>query len=272
MSHFYTLEGQLVDLVPNASKPGEYRDTTISDARKQGLYPSVTTVIQILNKPMVNIWRVEQGVKAALANPITREEMYDPEGYLAYIKRMVQLSEEYVKHAQEMGTNVHYGISQLLKGNKLDLMTMPRIEAQLSVNVVDWLFVNNYVMDESEKTFVNKKNGSAGTIDWRGWHNGRRTFIDFKTREWEEGKKCEFYDEEAIQLAGYAVGVEEEDADRVSLVINRRLGGGIEAKNWSEPTKRDATPNLTWNGRWKSLLEFYKHKNSYWPERLHVVI
>lgn len=272
MAHFYTKDGKLIDKVPNASRPGEFRDTTILDARKQELFPSVTTVIQLLNKEMVNRWRVEQGIKAAISNPITREEMYSPEGYLAYIKRIIDLSEESVKHAQEMGTNIHYGISQLLNGNGINLQTMPRLEATLAVQVIDYLFINNFTMDESEKTFVNEKHGYAGTIDWRGWRGGRRTFVDFKTREWEEGEKCQFYDEEAIQLAGYACGVEEEDADRVSLVINRRLGGGIEEHNWSEATKRDATPNLTWNGRWRSLLEFYKHKNSYWPERLHVVI
>lgn len=271
MSHFYAANGALIDLVPNASHPGEFRDTTISDARKQGLYPSVTTVIQLLNKPMVNIWRVEQGIKATMVTPITAAEMYDPELYEAYIKRMLLASEEYVTHAAEMGTRIHRGISMLLRGDKPDLRVIGMTEARLSVEVVDYLAVNNFVMDESERTFVNHRQGVAGTIDWRGWWNGKRTILDFKTREWEEDKKAGFYDEEAIQLAGYAVGSEETDADRVSLIINRRLGGGIQLKNWSEPTKKDLTPNLTWEGRWKSLLDFYKHKNSYWPERLHVV-
>lgn len=271
MSHFYSADGKLIDLVPNQSKPGEFRETTISDARKLNLLPSVTTIIQIVNKPMVNSWRVEQGIKAAILEPITHPEMYDQELFEAYLKRIYKKSEEYVNHAAEMGTRIHRAISLILKGISPDIRECGPTECALAVNVVDWLFVNNYVMDESERTFVNQKLGFAGTIDWRGWCIGKRTILDFKTREWEDGKNGNFYDEEALQLAGYAVGSGEEDADRVSVIINRRLGGGIEFKNWSVATRKDDTPNLTWNGRWNALLNYYKWKNSYWPERLHVV-
>ena len=53
--------------VPSAK--GEARATTLRDARKLGLLPSVTNVLGVINKPELVEWKMTQAVLAALTLP-----------------------------------------------------------------------------------------------------------------------------------------------------------------------------------------------------------
>jgi hypothetical protein len=54
-SHWYSLDGKPCHTVPNKDGDGT-RTTTLRDARKLQLLPSVTTIIGILDKPQLTKW------------------------------------------------------------------------------------------------------------------------------------------------------------------------------------------------------------------------
>ena len=52
--HWYTATGEPRHTMPKANGDGE-RNTTISDARKLKLYPSVTSILSLFAKPQLNL-------------------------------------------------------------------------------------------------------------------------------------------------------------------------------------------------------------------------
>src|SRR5512136_668210 len=66
-AHWYRRDGEPLHSVPSAK--GEPRPTTLRDARKLGLLPSVTNVLGVINKPELVEWKMTQAVLAALTLP-----------------------------------------------------------------------------------------------------------------------------------------------------------------------------------------------------------
>lgn len=76
-SHWYSLDGKPVHKLPTKDGDGE-RPTTIRDARKLNLLPSVTGIIGILDKPQLTKWKMREAAKAALMVPPPQgEESHD---------------------------------------------------------------------------------------------------------------------------------------------------------------------------------------------------
>ena len=63
-SHWYFPDGTPLHQVPRADGKGS-RPTSLRDARKLGLFPSVTNVLSILAKPGLEAWKQEQAILAA---------------------------------------------------------------------------------------------------------------------------------------------------------------------------------------------------------------
>lgn len=274
MSHFYTATGQLIDRVPKKTKPGEYKDTTITEARALNLFPSTTTIIGLLDKPGINVYRVEMAVKAAIADPIAHHELYDPELFKSYVSRIGKASEEHRNRAADEGTLIHKAIADLLCGNIVTPASHGLMAPTIARNVVHWLEYQGFICDKPEHTFVDIKNGYAGTADWVGWWRGIRTVLDIKTQEWTTGDKDRPYfyvPEYPVQLASYSLGMNEHEAQRLSLLVSRIPGVEPQIKNWSVPTEKEPHPNEKWNRVWESLLRLYKELNQWWPEGLHAV-
>ncbi len=66
-AHWYQRDGEPLHSVLSAK--GEPRPTTVRDARKLGLLPSVTNVLGVINKPELVEWKMTQAVLAALTLP-----------------------------------------------------------------------------------------------------------------------------------------------------------------------------------------------------------
>lgn len=271
MSHWYNSNGELFESVPNKSRPGEYRDMTLADVRKwpEPLFCSVTTVLNdTVPKPGLVRWQVEQGIKAVIANPMTGDESFDH-----YVARMVKASEEYRDYAAKTGIEIHKVVSDTLKGKVVTPASHGLSAYSVGRNIVLYLEASGYRCETPERTFCAAHLGFAGTADWQGWGpTGKRTILDIKTQEWDEGKTENYYDEHPLQLAGYAAGLNEYESDRVSLIAHR-VTGEIKTRNWSKPTERDRDPNATWMRRWEKLLDYWFESRSYWPHQkgLHTV-
>ena len=77
MSHFYCKSDGVVSTkheVEMTTKPGEYRPTRITDFRKwrkagDNVVPSVTTILNVLDKPALITWKVNQHLEIAYCLP-----------------------------------------------------------------------------------------------------------------------------------------------------------------------------------------------------------
>ena len=74
-AHWYQRDG--VPLHTVLSAKGEPRPTTLRDARKLGLLPSVTNILGVIAKPGLTSWLQEQAVLAALTLPRIEGESED---------------------------------------------------------------------------------------------------------------------------------------------------------------------------------------------------
>lgn len=100
MGHWYDEKGRPCYTVKGTN--GKERDTTLADARKMKLVPSVTEVLKVIAKDNLTTWMVNQGILAALTTSRRSGESDDE-----MCKRILVDSREQAKKAAEEGTRVH---------------------------------------------------------------------------------------------------------------------------------------------------------------------
>ena len=77
-NHWYAKDGTPMYTVP--AKSGEPRATTLRDAKKMGLLPSVTTIMKSAASPGLEAWKLNQMMLAALTLPrVDRSEEHTSE-------------------------------------------------------------------------------------------------------------------------------------------------------------------------------------------------
>ena len=224
--HWYTKEGETAYTQETKSGPnkGKARNTTIGDARKLGLVPSVTTVLKIVAKPQLEEWKVNQGILAALTYPATEQERSDDKLFLAAVKRDAR--EHAIKAAQE-GARIH-GIVERYFRSEYNLegeILVPLVKAMQEHDVCGkW---------EPEKSFASPL-GYAGKVDLHSKSNG--LVVDYKTKDGDEEKfkKVKGYDGELGQLAAYAHGLGMSDARLINIFISRTHPGVIKIHEWTK--------------------------------------
>lgn len=201
--HLYkTFEGTPVYKVPYASKDG-LRDATLADLRKSDgdLVPSVTEILNLLDKPALTNWKIDQAILAALTLPEIYENLAlgDDRDLL---KRIKADAKEQSKVAMQTGTDIHKVLENYFSGRFL-----PGVDDQyLDVcRAVKKQIVELGIDPASlvcEQTFAN--NVFGGCCDA---HNDQ-VVIDFKTsNSFVPGKKYGGYLEHHLQLVAYDVGL-----------------------------------------------------------------
>lgn len=198
--HWYDKDGKAVFEVPKA-KGGGTRATTITDARKMNLYPSVTTILSVMAKPQLDDWKLTQVAERAYANP-----PQDNEDVGTYARRTIDNAFEQVSDAADLGTAIHSAIEAHFKGElvpeAMQVYVQPVVAAleAADINIV-----------KHELRLVNQAAGYAGTTDavmilnGKGPLGGTKGILDFKSRKTKPGVKCEPWDTEPMQIAAYGV-------------------------------------------------------------------
>jgi len=190
--HWYNSDGEPCYTI--VGKNGVERPTTLRDARKLNLYPSVTTIIGCAAAPGLERWKQEQVLHAALTLPRLDGELED-----AWIKRVWDDSREQARRAAERGTQIHGAIERWLLGDHVEPELMPYVEA--AMGQVDTVFGKS-VHWEPEHSFVHP-DGYGGKVDL---HSSNGIVVDFKTKDGDPaGQKL--YDSHHMQLAAYARGL-----------------------------------------------------------------
>lgn len=245
-NHWYTREGHPMYTV--ASAKGGQRATTLRDARKLNLVPSVTTVLNVAAKPGLIQWMQKQILLAALTLPKMSDE---PEE--TFIARIIEDSKEQGRAAADAGTDIHAAIQGFYEGQVID-----RHQEHVSgcIKALEEHFGRHGWI--SERAFAHE-HGFGGKCDLHTPETSEHKGIvaDIKTKEFSDPSKVEGYDEHLMQLAAYRVGLGIPFARCANVFVSRSVPGLTKIVEWS-PEDLDRG--------WKmfcSLLNFWQLKNQH---------
>lgn len=194
-SHWYQRDGTPCHTVMGKTT-GRERPTTITDARKLGLLPSVTNVLRCLHKEALVQWKVEQAVLACLTSPRNDGEPLD-----AFVERILhteKVQDQEAAAARDMGSRVHQALEDELSGRHAEQEMLPWIEP-----VWEWLNNQGYKTVLCERVVVGE--GYAGRTDLMALKEPTDPLDiwDFKTTK-NPPKKSAWW-EHQMQLAAYGM-------------------------------------------------------------------
>lgn len=173
---------------------GKPRPVNLADARKQSLFPSVTTVLGILDKPALTDWKIEQAVLAVLTSPRQPGEADD--AFAHRILHVEKVQDQERDAAADRGSRLHEALHLFLSGqaDQVAPADLPWIESAAQAV----LRYGEYVT--SEKVLVGE--GYGGRTD---------LVLDATECWWLTDWKCSKklperrpWDEHIVQAAAYA--------------------------------------------------------------------
>jgi hypothetical protein len=237
-AHWYQRDGSPLHTVLSAK--GEPRPTTLRDARKLNLLPSVTNILGVIAKPELTAWLQEQAVMAALTLPRKPGETED-----AFARRVVEDSQSTRDGAADFGTAFHAGAEHVANTLEVDTNN-PAAEWLRHYRV--WYQGNVASLNWTEKVLVDRDIGYAGTADLFIEHAVYGpTLVDLKTmkclRTATGAKKPTPYKSWCYQLAAYrkalppSPGIGATSGQRVTcmnLIVNSTEPSAAVEHVWSE--------------------------------------
>ena len=239
--HWYARDGTPMYQVLSAK--GGSRPTTLRDARKLDLVPSVTTILGLLAKPGLNVWLQRQVLLAALTLPRVHDETED-----AFIARIIEDSKAQARAAADAGTDIHAAIQGFYEGGSV-VRHGEHVEATTRT-ITDAFGFHGWI---AERSFGHEL-GFGGKVDL---HSPQGIVIDLKTKEFAQGDKVEGYDEHLMQLSAYRVGLGLPEARCANVFISRSVPGLCKLIEWSADDL---------DRGWKmfvNLLKFWQLKNGH---------
>ena len=253
--HWYRAEDGAPQYTVPSKKDGSERPTTLGDARKMNLVPSVTTILKLSAKPGLELWKNEQLLLAALTLPRAPNE---PEK--DFIKRIIADSKETAKSAAEAGTRIHESIEGYFNGRQ-DVEHLS-IAKEFNIKLFDHF--NTYPLQKwIPETSFSHPLGFGGKIDLYTKADNyapQGIVIDIKTKEFDVDDKVEGYDDILLQLAAYRHGLNMPYARCANVFVSRSNLGLIKVFEWSEDDLKRG-----WE-MFKCLLSFWQIKNRFGAE------
>lgn len=191
---------------PGAKNPE--RPTTIADLRKNGWFPSVTTVISDIAAPDLENWRINEHLKAAYESPAIYDETFDD-----WARAVKERATKSTTDASDFGVEAHAYLDAAFHAHA----------TQASVRVIQACSQAAYEVRtmglkeaHTERISVNRAIGYAGTVDLSGYMVDTEgmfdiptipVIVDYKTKRTKEGEKITVPETYPWQLAAYHVSV-----------------------------------------------------------------
>ena len=203
MSHWYTSEGSPLFEVPKV-RGGGMRATTLRDARKLHLFPSVTTITHILASDGITRWKVDLAIECAFDGCETPEQ-----AAAAFRER--------AESAAQRGEEIHDVLAAAVKSGETP---RPPLSTP-AIAVRDWLREQGATGILCEHPFASEALGFGGRVDLVVLAPGGTWVVDYKTSK----RPKRPYFEDIMQLAAYRNGLGALDArylcsDARCMVIN----------------------------------------------------
>lgn len=251
--HWYDSDGTPCYEV--ASAKGTPRPTTLRDARKIGLVPSVTGIIKCADKPALTNWLVDQGILAALTLP--RKE---GEAEADWLKRVKLDSKETGKKAAERGTLIHAYVQGHYEGRFPSAEYHPFVKAAVEA-VSEWFDGTEATGPWNAELSFAHPMGFGGKIDLS---HPIGYVLDFKTKEFGPDDSMKTWDEHHMQLAAYRAGLKMPQARAAICYISVNNPGLARVIEVTE---------LELQRGWacfQALLAYWKAKNSFDPAQIFI--
>ncbi len=219
--HWYDQEGS--PAYETRAKSGFMRPTTLTDARKFGYVPSVTTVLNVLSKEALITWLVDQAIYAALTMPrIAGETEQD------YIARIRVDGRAQAKAAAEEGNRIHAACEEHFLSGDVAPRYRPHVDgaiaelARLFPGVDDWI---------AEDSFCHAS-GFGGKVDLHSPSTG--IVVDYKTKDgdFSDGKKLAY--DQHWQLAAYNRGLRLPPNKCANIFVSRTHPGKVASHVWTQ--------------------------------------
>lgn len=247
-AHWYDpAEQRAVFEVPRADGSG-MRKTTLADARKLGLVPSVTTILKAIAAPSLESWKMEQMALALLTTPRLHVETDDQ-----FAQRVLHDESHHAAEAAsaaDLGKAIHKAIAARLNNESFDSTLGPYVCPAME-QVVD---LGRCV--STERTSFGDE--YAGTMDAL-FQNDCLTVVDWKTCKTMPKDKA--WPEHRLQLAAYAMSIGNIGDLRIrtaNVYISTATPGQsalIWNHHWQEDFKTFTAVQAVWQylNNWESL-------------------
>lgn len=235
--HWYDRQGNPKYTVQGAN--GRERNTTLRDARKYDLVPSVTTILNVAAKPGLEAWKQQQILLAALTLPKGDEESID-----AYAERVLKDSKEQAADARDLGTAIHAKVQDAFEGgpdNNYSLTVKDLLNRAYGKQ--DWI---------SEKSFCHPQ-GFGGKVDL----HCKVAVIDIKTKAFGPSDDPVGYDEHLMQLAAYRSGLILPNASCANVFVSTTHPNLVSLYEWTQ-----SDLDRGWK-MFEALLTFWQAKNNH---------
>lgn len=235
--HWYARDGTPAYTVQGSNG---VRPTTLRDARKLNLVPSVTTILNIASKPGLELWKQRQLLLAALTLPKINSESEDE-----YIDRIIRDAKEEGKAAADAGTDIHASIESFYRG---EVVSTHNFHVKGVVDALASKFGPQAWIPE--RSFAHEL-GYGGKVDL----HCAEAVVDIKTKE--NLDKVEAYDEHRMQLAAYRVGLGLPSAKCANIFVSRAHPGMVTVIEHSEEDMQKSWEMFTY------LLKFWQLSKGY---------
>jgi len=249
MAHWYTTDRQPMHEVEG--KSGAMRDTTIRDARKLNLLPSVTTIIGMLDKPGLNQWIQTQIARAAISHPIQIGELFDD-----WVLRIKKVGKEESEKTSKIGNEIHDAIEQRWQ-NSVAFNKYFHIAEAVQKAIIEYCKTDEF---EPEQIVIG--DGYGGKVDL---YNDDFV-IDYKTKDIDNAKWAKLrsdkppkmaYDEECMQLSAYRAALPPGATRMLNVFVDRTIPGRIYIYEHTE--------NMY--GQFQCLVDYWQRAKKYTPEQ-----
>jgi len=270
--HWYSSDGKACHTQPCKSKTAKNptRPTTIADARKLGLLPSVSGITGMMANPALDRYKQMRVAEEAYDRPAVGEETKDE-----YVSYLLDKAQEQTRDAADLGTEIHAILEDWGKGVPIDMrrtLTFP--SCGLIVPVGDVIGpVAKQISDLGitpvghECVVVNARHGYAGTTDMPFTKGLTHGILDFKSAKTTPGEPIAPRMTYAMQIAAYIAAYWGGDSLQpiggnalgYNLYISTTEPGRVELATYTAEQLRQE-----WEA-FQACLTLWRHKNKYDP-------
>ena len=212
MSHWYTKNGKAMHKVPG--KTVAERDTTITDARKMGLLPSVSGITKVWANQGLDRWKQNATIEATLnycradwTGDWSTFKQHEEDHFYGEIRAR---ADDGMNAASSLGVKIHAAIEAELTETDWDFSEIVELSDGRSVALMDLVYpaINKVrelgiIAVENEKIVTCIKHGYAGQMDMAYAQKETVGVLDFKSTKTKPGKKIDVRQGQSMQIAAY---------------------------------------------------------------------
>ncbi len=208
MAHYYDTTGRPRHKVLNKVQTKEqgkdvFRNTTVADARKLNLFPSVTGILNLGEQSWVV--RYKRWLWQQVIGDLSRGKIEPP---ATYWKRIVNEWKKRDKAPMLLGSKVHDEIERTILGCQDGNGSTDSVVCDCVASFMEWGAGNLMKVITSEQTFCSPEWGFGGTVDLQYTDkDGNDCIIDYKTKRTTAGVAIMQGLEQKRQLVAYGLGL-----------------------------------------------------------------